>query len=429
MDGGRIDYTLGFEADTAAIKAAADEMMRNKATWDDAPAAVNKLDEAEKKQNKTTLDLTKNKGDLKKALLMVSGASAEAGVAAGFLMGRMAGLIGVGMYLINQTKAGIESLMNSIATPVWEGFIGIVQKQRRAWQEAAQAAGLYDREIRRAENAQDSRAETVGRMQEVITARLRGEDAILEKRKANEIAAVNDSVMRAEEKASRIAGIERKFAEQKVARELQAAAQAQAVAQLKTGLDMQELEGLQDIRGALRAEGQKLGTADTIKAKEDATRKRLADEDAAEAAREVRRAELERKLAAMPYKPWTQIDLPTTLMELGQIKTQSEASSGIRAGLRQEIAQQGRVNPGKLRSIAEYDQAIGLVEGDIKSTAGSINAARRGERTSEMVSLLGVNASAAVAGAPQTDLVKFQELSFRELQRIAANTEKLFSRQ
>ena len=432
MDGGRIDYTLGFEADTAAIKAAADEMMRCNATWDLGPGAVDKLDVAEKKQAKTTLDLTKNKQDLKKALMLVSTGSTEAGVAANFLMGRMAGLIGVGMYLINQTKQGIASLMESIATPVWEGFVGIVQAQRKAFQEAALAAGLFNREIERAELGRDSRSEAAGRLQELLQARLKGEDALLERRKANEIQAVQDSVYREEQKQALIAGIEERYARQRVERERAAAVQRLAVEQLRGQLDSNELGALGSMREVLLANRGRLGTKEGEQSKLDVIKARLKAEEEAYQKAEARIAEIERSPAYVLRN--TAGALPLILSQ-PMVAERDFLAGGIDdrqrliANLRRDVAMTERRVGATTGQISAYDQAIGWLEGDMKTLAGSSNSAARGMRTQELVTLLGLNASAAGAGMKQLEPEKFSKLIYEEMKRLNANLEKPFSRQ
>ena len=422
MDGGRIDYTLGFQADTAAIKAAADEMMRCNATWDQSPGAVNKLDAAEKKQAKTTLDLTKNKVDLKKALQLVATGNYEAGVASNFLMGRMAGLVGVGMYLIQQTKQGIASLMESIGTPVWEGFVGIVQNQRKAFQEAAIAAGLFNREIERAELGRDSRSEAAGRLQEVLQARLRGEDALLERRKANEIQAVQDSGYREEQKQSLIAGIEERYARQRVERERAAAVTQLAVEQLRGQLDSNELGALGSMREVLLANRVRLGTKESVDAKEAGTQRRLDQERA-------RLQEIDDQIAKNEAQTWFPWNAATNLAEWKYLKQQREGTSGNVARLQSELADMEKKNPARRRAIAENEQALGWIEGDMRTLAGSVGTQQRGARTQELVTLLGLNASAAGAGMKQLEPEKFSKLIYEEMKRLNANLEKPFTRQ
>lgn len=457
MDGGRIDYTLGFTADTAAIKAAADEMIRNKATWDGAPAPVEKLDGAQKKLTQTTGALGVKTEELKRALAMVSTGSAEAGLAANFLAGRLFGLVGAGMYLIAQTKAGIESLMNSIATPVWEGFVGIVQKQRRAFQDAAQAAGLFDRELTKTAAAQNSRSEAAGGLQRVLQARLSAEETVAEKRKQAEIAWVNAGVFRAEERARKISEIERRFEEAKLKREQAAAVQAAAVARLKEEYDTNDLAGLQEMRGGLLANRERLGSKETLDAKEAEARKRLAQEEEASRARQERIAVLEAKYGiksgeALPW--WSYGD--TAAAELTQARQAESAGAGVRGGLRREISQMERDNPAKRRAISDNEQNLGWVEADIRTLSGSTIAARRARKIDEAVALQGLNASAAGGrytaqsrllgltspmpgergsaytdpgtGKAILDSAKFSDLIYKEMVRLNTNLEKPFTR-
>jgi hypothetical protein len=432
MPEGRIDYELGFTADTAAIKAAADEMLRNKAAWDDAPASIGLLDAAEKKQSATTRALTQNKSDLKKALHLVATGSTEAGLAANFLMGRMAGLIGVGMYLIAQTKAGIDSLMASIATPAWEGFVGIVERQRKAFREAALAAGLYQREVARAEFARDSASEGLGRLEMMIKARLAGEDLLAEKRKQNEIAWVNESVVRAEARASRIAEIERKYEAQKLEREQKAEIQRLAIAQLKAAKDKEEQGALEGIRNALRAQGQGLGTKESLDAEEAAIRDRIKAERERADVRDRRREELMAspvvKAAFYGQAANPNLQLIPGVSELNFLTAEANRNENLIPSLERVLSQtQGR-NAMKLRLKGENEQAVGWVESDIRGLAGSRNAAERAQSSEALASLLGVNARAAAAGGGQMSADQYSRKIYEEMVRLNQNLEAPYQR-
>jgi hypothetical protein len=231
--------------------------------------------------------LTTAKQDLKKAVHLVSGAFPELGAASMFSLGRLAGFIGVGTFAIGAMKASVDNLLASLTTSDWATAGGRQERLKLAWQDASLAAASYDRALRRAAAPAETAAQYAARLETNWKAAGTALDTVLSKLEEREkknvanvgaqrINGVQDTVAQALAEAR----LEEAQKRRRAAMEVEQRKQGQILRERAAGNAAIEVNDLRGQLSVFRAGRQGGDTKDTLEAKTQAIRERIAQSEA-----------------------------------------------------------------------------------------------------------------------------------------------------
>lgn len=344
-----------------------------------------------KEQAAATKKVSGGKEEARKAVAMVGGASPLAGVAASFaVLGALAGLIELGKYAVNKYRESIANLMDAFKDTAFESFTGIMDRQKRALQDLSIAAADYSRNLRQTLAKRDNPSESLTHVNDLAQVRISAEDRVAQAKQAAEAAWVQNSVQNEDLRQRLLAGIEEKYAKQKLARDRAAAAREVAISRLKEQYEAAYGASLSVPLASARQKRDSLGTVATLDDKEAADKKRLADTISDREAKEARIAEIK--------KVWRVFRPTTTQHELAYLEEQTGQLDDVEMKLRAKIAQNDRQNPGKRAAISAANAEVSRLEGLQSGAAERLNDLRRNNDWAEAAARINIGADASAAG-------------------------------